>query len=119
MRLYCDGRNGSSNVYIANVFVREERSVPVESCHAPVRDVKQIKPGEEKQLSLDVAAATGDCLEPKLKTRIDIKDSAGSLLLTKYLEPNGKEEVFDGALVFQLSPTGLVDVQYRVPSATP
>ncbi len=45
--------------------------------------------------------------------------SAGSLSLTKYLEPNRKEEVFDGALVLQLSPTGLVDVQYRVPSANP
>jgi hypothetical protein len=40
-------------------------------------------------------------------------------LLTKYLDPNGKEEVFDGALVLQLSPSGLVDVQYRIPSVNP
>jgi hypothetical protein len=119
LRLYCDGRNGSSNVHIANVFVREKRSVPVDSCHAVVQDAKQIKPGEEKQLSLDVAVATGSCLDPKLKARIDIKDSSGSLLLTKYLEPNGKEEVFDGALVLQLSPSGLIDVQYRIQSVNP
>jgi hypothetical protein len=119
LRLYCDGRNGSSNVYIANVFVREKRSVQVNSCHAPVQDSKRIMPGEEKQISLDVGVATGTCLDPKLKTRIDIKDTAGSLLLTKYLEPNGKEEVFDGALVLQLSPSGLVDVQYRIQSVNP
>jgi hypothetical protein len=119
LRLYCDGRNGSSNVYIANVLVREKRAVQVESCHPAVQDTKQVKPGEEQQLSLDVVAATGNCVDAKIKTRIDIKDPKGNLLVTKYLEPNGKEEVFDGALVLQLSPSGLVDVQYRIQSVNP
>jgi len=119
LRLYCDGRNGSSNVYIANVFVREKRAVPVDSCHAPIRDAKEVKPGEERQLSLDVAAATGSCSDPKIKTQVDVKDSTGELLLTKYLEPNVKEEIFDGAVILQLSASGLVDVQYRVPTTRP
>lgn len=119
LRLYCDGRNGSSNVYIANVLVREKRTVNVDSCHAPVQVTKRIKPGEEMQLALDASVATGSCVNPTLHTRVDFKDMSGALVLTKDLEPNPNhpEEAFDGALVLQLSPTGLLDVQYKIPAA--
>ena len=47
-------------VPIVHVFVREKRSVQVDSCHATVQDAKWTKPGEEKQVSLDVVVATGN-----------------------------------------------------------
>jgi len=116
LRLYCDGRNGSSNVYIANVFVREKRNLSVESCHAPVQASKIINPGDEVQFTLDATLATGACVNSTLHTRVEVKDRKGAIVLTRDLQPNHQEDAFDGALVFALSATGLLDVQYRTPS---
>jgi hypothetical protein len=116
LRLYCDGRNGSSNVYIANVFVREKRNLSVESCHAPVQVTKIINPGDEAQLKLNLTVATGTCINSTSHTRVEVKDTKGAIVLTRDLEPNHQEVAFDGALLFTVSAAGLLDVQYRTPS---
>jgi len=113
LRLYCDGRNGSSNVYIANVFVREKRSVPTDSCHAPVTGEIVVGPGDEKQISLDASAATGSCVNASLLTRVEFKDEKGALVATKDVTPEKPETLFDGGLVLQLNSSGLLDIEYK------
>lgn len=113
LRLYCDGRNGSSNVYIANVFVREKRAVAVDSCHAPVEGKIQVNPGEEKQLSLDGSVARGTCTAVSFQAQVEFRDEKGTLVLSKSLSPGKSEAVFDGRVILQLDTSGLLDVQYR------
>jgi hypothetical protein len=116
LRLYCDGRNGSSNVYVANVFVREKRVVSVEACHVPVQATTMISPGDNTQLKLDVALATGTCTNPTLHTRVEVIDMNGTTVLTRDLQPYHEESVFDDALFFEFSAMGILDIQYKTRS---
>jgi hypothetical protein len=113
LRLYCDGRNGSSNVYIADVYVREKRTIPVDSCHAPVEGKGVVDPGEEKQISLDSALAGGTCTNVSLQARVGFRDEKGALVLTRSVTPEKREEVFDGGIILQLDRSGLLDIQYK------
>src|SRR4029077_16383062 len=63
LRIYCDGRNGSSHVQIAQVYVREKRNTRSEACHGPVQTETDIKPGELKQIPLNLTEAKNDCLD--------------------------------------------------------
>lgn len=113
IRLYCDGRNGSSNVWIANVFIREKRSVPVASCHAAVTGEATVNPGDEKQIPLDVATATGTCANTSIQAQVELHDGSGALVHTSYVTPEKGDAVFDGEIVLQLNATGLLDIQYK------
>jgi hypothetical protein len=115
IRLYCDGRNGSSHVQIAQVFVREKRKMSVKSCNGPLKQESDIKPGELKQLSFDVTNAVSDCENAVLQGRVQLIDTTGANVFTKDLAVNKLEGVLDGVIHLQLNGSGLLDVEYGRP----
>jgi hypothetical protein len=116
IRLYCDGRDGSSHVQIAQVFVREKRNMAVNSCNAPLKQEADITPGELKQLSFDVAKAVSDCESALIQGRVQLTDPTGATVFTQDLAVDKPEEVLDGSIRFQLHGSGLLDVEYRTPA---
>jgi hypothetical protein len=113
IRIYCDGRDGSSHVQIAQVFIREKRRMSVETCNAPLRQELDIKPGELKQLSFDVANAVSDCDKAVLRARVQLIDKKGTSVLIKDLSVDTPEDALEGFVHFQLNGSGLLDVEYR------
>jgi hypothetical protein len=113
IRIYCDGRDGSSHVQVAQVFVREKRRMTVEGCSAPIREELDIKPGELKQLSFDAAHAVSDCDKAILHARVQLIDGKGTSVLVKDLAVDKPEDALDGFVHFQLNKSGLLDVEYR------
>jgi len=117
IRIYCDGRDGSSHVKIAQVFMRERRSVATQECHSAVTGSADARPGELKQVQLDFAGAKGGCIDPVYHVRIEVRDEKGKALITKDLSVDRREEAFNGILSFVVNSSGLLDVEYRVQSA--
>jgi hypothetical protein len=117
IRIYCDGRDGSSHVKIAQVFMRERRSVATQECHSALTGSADARPGDLKQVQLDFAGAKGGCIAPVYRVRIEVRDEKGKVLITKDLSVDRREEAFNGILSFVVNSSGLLDVEYRVQSA--
>ena len=115
IRLYCDGRDGSSHVKIAQVFVREKRNIAVKSCNAPLRQESDIKPGDLKQLSFDVSKAVSDCVNSVLISRVELMDATGASVFVQDLQVNKPEDDLNGFIHFQFNESGLLNVEYRTP----
>lgn len=118
LRLYCDGRNGSSHVQIAQVFIRQKQAQAIERCHDPARGETDVRPGELKQLQLNLSEARSDCLDPTMHPRVEILDSQGKSVLIKDLRPDIQEQMFDGMLVLRFNSSGLLDIEYRTLGAS-
>jgi hypothetical protein len=103
IRLYCDRRDGSSHVKIAQVFVREKRKMTVKSCNAPLQQELNIKPGDLKQLSFDVSSAVSDCVNSVLQGRVQLIDASGASVFVQDLAVNKPEDVLNGFIHFQLN----------------
>ena len=113
IHLYCDGRNGSSHVWISYVQVRERRTTANQECHAPITSETTVQPGELKSIPLDLTQATGLCTNPQPLARIEIRDQNGSAIDTKNLSPGASERALDGWITLSLSASGVLEVQYR------
>ena len=85
IQLYCDGRNGSSHVWISEVQVRERRVNSVTQCHPPIRQDSMILPGELKEITLDLQQAASGCENPQWQSHIEIRDDNGAKLSEKDL----------------------------------
>jgi hypothetical protein len=116
IRIYCDGRDGSSHVKIAQVFMRERRGVATQECHPAVTVSADLQPGDLKQIQLNFAGAKGECVDPLYHARVEVRDLNGKTIVTKDLSIDRREEAFDGTLSFLANSSGLLDVEYRVRS---
>jgi len=113
IHLYCDGRDGSSHVWISRVQVREKRVLPTRECHLPVEAVATVHPGELKRITLDAAQAIGSCNNPQLLARVKISDERGNEIDAKDLSSSNSEKALDGWVTLFLTSSGVVEVQYR------
>lgn len=120
--LYCDGRKGSSHVWISGVQIREKRAQHVEKCQPAVTVDFTILPGELKQATLDLSKASSGCTDPKFAAHIVVSDKNANNLYKKDLGIGGnREAALDGWMTFSLSTSGVLEVEYRksVGGATP
>lgn len=113
IQLYCDGRDGSSHVWISNVQVREKRVIATEQCHELLESELTVKPGELSKMSFDLNQTNGDCANPKLRARVSIRDQGGKELAEKDLTPNSSEHALDGWMTVSLNSAGVLQVEYR------
>jgi hypothetical protein len=113
IHLYCDGRNGSSHVWISNVQVREKRTLPTQQCHPPIESDTIVRPGELKKMTFDLTQASGACNNARIVARVAIRDEAGNNIDEKDLSPAASERALDGWMTLSLSPSGVLEAQYR------
>jgi hypothetical protein len=116
VQIYCDGRNGSSNSWVAEVYERQRRKVNAEPCteHGAMASL-DLAYNAWRQIEVNLKDAIGPCGEaglsksPVLTYRLKVEDDAHSVVWMKDLIPDATAQSENGDFQASISSSGLLN----------